>query len=399
MPPSGSIKPQPSPGRGFFDVANRGMNHVETSEAMGAGHPDKVADLISDTILDSCLTEYPASRVGCEVLVKGGTVIVAGEITTAAKLNIDHLVRQAVREAGYRTAEDDPVFNAESLSIINLLTQQSGDIALGVNAPEQGAGDQGIMYGYACSDTTELMPMPIALASLLMRELDAVRPTIEWMRPDSKCQVSVEYDEGGHPLRVSDVVLSTQHAPFVNADKIRAWCDDFIRKTLPADMVDDGTRIVINPTGRFVIGGPQADCGLTGRKIIADTYGGIGRHGGGAFSGKDCSKVDRSGAYMCRWVAKHIVAAGLAKRCSVQVSYAIGKAEPVSMRIETDASGDAEAISRKVQDVFSFRPADIERELGLRAPIFRGTTNYGHFGKAYLPWEQLRPDYLASLAE
>ena len=364
---------------------------------MGCGHPDKVADAISDAILDACLAQDPESRVGCETLVKGNQVILAGEITTKAKLDYERIVRDTVRSIGYRTAQDDPIFNSESLNVTNLICEQSPDIALGVDenkgeGKEQGAGDQGMMFGYACNETPELMPAPIMFAHRIMRKLEEVRKSgkISWLRPDAKCQVTVEYNYEGKPHLISAVVLSTQHAPDATREEIEKLCLEVIKSSLPASLLTSNTQFLINPTGRFVTGGPQADCGLTGRKIIADTYGGVGRHGGGAFSGKDASKVDRSAAYMCRWVAKHIVAAGLAKHCEVQVSYAIGKAEPVSVEVLSDCSFlTSDELARRVKETFSFKPADIIEALGLKNPIFSATTNYGHFGKADLPWEKL----------
>lgn len=368
---------------------------------MGSGHPDKVADAISDAILDACLAQDPESRVGCETLVKGNHVILAGEITTKAKLDFERIVRDTVREIGYRTTHDDPIFNAESLNVTNLICEQSPDIALGVDenkgkGKEQGAGDQGMMFGYACDETPELMPAPIMFSHRIMRRLEAVRKSgaCTWLRPDAKCQVTVEYSYengyAGKPCCISAVVLSTQHSPDVTREEIERTCIEVIRASLPASLLSPSTQFLINPTGRFVTGGPQADCGLTGRKIIADTYGSVGRHGGGAFSGKDASKVDRSAAYMCRWVAKHIVASGLAKHCEVQVSYAIGKAEPVSVEVLSDCSFlTREELARRVKETFSFKPADIIEALGLKNPIFSATTNYGHFGKSDLPWEKL----------
>ena len=376
-----------------------------TSESMGCGHPDKVADAISDAILDACLAQDPESRVGCETLVKGNQVVLAGEITTKAKLDYEQIVRDTVRSIGYRTAQDDPVFNSESLNVTNLICEQSPDIALGVDenkgaGKEQGAGDQGMMFGYACNETPELMPAPIMFAHRIMRKLEEVRKSgkISWLRPDAKCQVTVEYSYDGKPSHISAVVLSTQHAPDVTREEIENICLEVIKSSLPASLLSPATQFHINPTGRFVTGGQQADCGLTGRKIIADTYGGVGRHGGGAFSGKDASKVDRSAAYMCRWVAKHIVAAGLAKHCEVQVSYAIGKAEPVSVEILSDCNFlTSDELARRVKETFSFKPADIIEAQGLKNPIFSATTNYGHFGKADLPWEKLDPKKLDKL--
>ncbi len=385
--------------------------HIFSSESVGEGHPDKVADLISDTVVDACLAQDPASRVACETLVKDSHVILAGEITTKAVLDYDKLVRDTVRAIGYATPADDPVFNAETLSITNLLSTQSPDIAQGVDAreaegkdgAEQGAGDQGIMFGYAANETPELMPAPIMFAHRIMIELARVRHSgeVAWLRPDSKSQVAVEYGEDGKPARILNVVLSTQHAEDAGIDTIRSFCTELIRRVLPAELITPETEFFINPTGRFVIGGPHGDSGLTGRKIIVDTYGGMGRHGGGAFSGKDCSKVDRSGAYMCRWVAKHIVAAGLAERCELQVAYAIGKASPVSIMVDVDSFGTAsvseDVIIQRVLKAFSFKPADMESALGLRRPIFARSTNYGHFSRADLPWEQLDPARLAIL--
>ncbi len=377
--------------------------HLFTSESVGEGHPDKVADYISDTILDACLEQDPDSRVACETLVKDQHVVLAGEITTTARLDYDRLVRDTIRAIGYRTADDDPVFNAESVDITNYLSTQSPDIAQGVDAreadgkegSEQGAGDQGIMFGFASDETPELMPAPIMFSHRIMRELARVRHSgeVPWLRPDSKSQVAIEYGEDGKPARILNVVLSTQHREEVSIETIRSFCRDLILRVLPADLITPETEFFINPTGRFVIGGPHGDSGLTGRKIIVDTYGGMGRHGGGAFSGKDCSKVDRSGAYMCRWVAKHIVAAGLASRCELQVAYAIGKASPVSIMLDVQTYGPAklpeEEIIRRVNKAFSFKPADMIAALGLKRPIFRHSTNYGHFTKADLPWETL----------
>ncbi len=377
--------------------------HLFTSESVGEGHPDKVADYISDTILDACLEQDPDSRVACETLVKDQHVILAGEITTRARLDYDRLVRDTIRAIGYRTADDDPVFNAESVDITNYLSTQSPDIAQGVDAreadgkegSEQGAGDQGIMFGFASDETPELMPAPIMFSHRIMRELARVRHSgeVPWLRPDSKSQVAIEYGEDGKPARILNVVLSTQHREEVSIETIRSFCRELILRVLPADLITPETEFFINPTGRFVIGGPHGDSGLTGRKIIVDTYGGMGRHGGGAFSGKDCSKVDRSGAYMCRWVAKHIVAAGLASRCELQVAYAIGKASPVSIMLDVQTYGTAklpeEEIIRRVNKAFSFKPADMIAALGLKRPIFRHSTNYGHFTKADLPWETL----------
>ena len=383
--------------------------HLFSSESVGEGHPDKVADLISDSILDACLAQDPASRVACETMVKDNHVILAGEITTAAKVDYERIVRDTIDAIGYRTPKDDDVFNASTVTIENYLTAQSPDIAQGVDAraaegkdgSEQGAGDQGIMFGYAADETPELMPAPIMYAHLIMKELARVRHTgtLAWLRPDSKSQVAVAYGEDGRPHHIVNVVLSTQHTEDVDVATIRAFCKELILRVLPAELITPETEFFINPTGRFVIGGPHGDSGLTGRKIIVDTYGGMGRHGGGAFSGKDCSKVDRSGAYMCRWVAKHIVAAGLASRCELQVAYAIGKAEPVSLMADTFGTETvpADTIIERVKAAFSFKPADIEKVLGLRAPIFARSTNYGHFTDQSQPWEQLDAHKLAIL--
>lgn len=384
---------------------------IFSSESVGEGHPDKVADLISDTVVDACLAQDPASRVACETLVKDGHVILAGEITTKAVIDYESLVRDVVRSIGYATPADDEVFNAQTLDVTNYLSTQSPDIAQGVDAcaaegkdgAEQGAGDQGIMFGYASNETPELMPAPIMFAHRIMIELARVRHSgeVAWLRPDSKSQVAVEYGANGKPTRILNVVLSTQHTEDVSIDTIRSFCEALVRRVLPAELITEQTEFFINPTGRFVIGGPHGDSGLTGRKIIVDTYGGMGRHGGGAFSGKDCSKVDRSGAYMCRWVAKHIVAAGLADRCELQVAYAIGKASPVSIMVDVETYGtahvDEAVIIERVLKAFSFKPADMESVLGLRRPIFTRSTNYGHFTKADLPWEVLDPARIAIL--
>jgi S-adenosylmethionine synthetase len=318
-------------------------NYIFSSESVGEGHPDKVCDTISDAILDACLAEDPRSRVACETYAKSNIVVVGGEITSRAVLPYNQLVRQAIRDIGY--VNDDDVFHADRVFIMNIVTTQSPDIAQGVDAraadgkdtAEQGAGDQGLMFGFACDETPELMPSPIMFAHRLGRELTRVRKNkeVKWLRPDAKSQVSVQY-ENGQPVRITNVVVSTQHAPDVKHKVIRDFViKEIIRKVLPAEMLDKETEYLINPTGRFVVGGPQGDTGLTGRKIIVDSYGGMGRHGGGAFSGKDPSKVDRSAAYMGRYVAKNIVAAGLASRCEIQFAYAIGHPEPVSVSVDT----------------------------------------------------------------
>ena len=371
---------------------------VFSSESVGEGHPDKVADLISDSVLDACLAQDRFSRVACETLVKSNQVVIAGEITTRARLNYEQIVRAAVRDIGY--VNDDDVFHADKIFIHNLITRQSPDIAQGVDArrvagkrtAEQGAGDQGLMFGYACTETPELMPTPVMFAHRLGRSLTALRKSgrVKWLRPDAKSQVSIRY-QNGRPTEVVNVVISTQHTADVSHARIRDYLiRHVIKRVIPARLLTPRTEYLINPTGRFVVGGPDGDTGLTGRKIIVDTYGGWGRHGGGAFSGKDPSKVDRSAAYMCRWVAKNIVAAGLAEKAELQVAYAIGHPQPVSVFVDTMGTGRApdEKIARAVEKVFSFKPADIITQLNLLRPIYRQTTNYGHFGKAGLPWER-----------
>ncbi|MDX1679500.1 MAG: methionine adenosyltransferase [Akkermansiaceae bacterium] len=382
---------------------------IFSSESVGEGHPDKVCDTISDAILDACLKVDKTSRVACETFVKSNQVIVGGEITIpklggkpiSAAFNIEKVIREAIVEIGY--INEDDVFHADSVFITNLLTSQSPDIAQGVDAAkakgkktaEQGAGDQGIMFGYACDETPELMPAAIMYAHRLGRELTRIRKggkQARWLRPDAKTQVSVEYVDG-KPKRIVNVVISTQHADGIAHSTIEKFCiEKVIKKVLPSKMIDDETEFLINPTGNFVIGGPQGDSGLTGRKIIVDTYGGSGRHGGGAFSGKDPSKVDRSAAYMARWVAKNVVAAGLASKCELQFAYAIGHPLPVSVHIDTFGTGittDAK-ILKAVLKVFSFKPADIVDQLKLLRPIYSKSTNYGHFGKedCDLPWEK-----------
>jgi S-adenosylmethionine synthetase len=382
---------------------------IFSSESVGEGHPDKVCDTISDAILDACLTVDSKSRVACETLVKSNMVVVAGEITIpklgqnkpiSEAINVEKVIRDAIKGIGY--TNDDDVFHADKVFINNYLTTQSPDIAQGVDAKkaknkdtaEQGAGDQGIMFGYACNETEELMPAPIMFAHRLGRELTKIRKSgkVKWLRPDAKSQVSVEYVDG-KPTRIVNVVISTQHTADIEHGDIRAFCvDQVIKKVLPKNMLTPNTEFLINPTGRFVVGGPQGDSGLTGRKIIVDTYGGMGRHGGGAFSGKDPSKVDRSAAYMARWVAKNVVAAGFAERCELQFAYAIGHPRPVSVHIDTFGTGvkSDEAILSAVLKVFSFKPADIVAQLDLLRPIYSKSTNYGHFGKsdADLTWEQ-----------
>ena len=372
-------------------------NFIFSSESVGEGHPDKVSDYISDSILDACLEQDPNSRVACETLVKSNCVFLAGEITTRAELNFEAIVRQAIREIGY--INDDDVFHADKVFVSNILTAQSADIAQGVDAvgasgkdtEEQGAGDQGIMFGYACQQTPELMPAPIMFAHRLLREMAHQRKELRvpWLRPDVKSQVALEYVDG-KPVAIKNVVISTQHSASVEHAKIREFCiNQVIQKVLPAELITADTEYLINPTGNFVIGGPQGDAGLTRRKIIVDTYGGWARHGGGAFSGKDPSKVDRSAAYFTRWVAKNIVAAGLADSCELEVAYAIGHPYPTSIHVDTFGTGTAsdEKIAQAAQKVFSFKPADIVSQLDLLRPIYRKSTNYGHFAKDYLPWE------------
>lgn len=371
-----------------------------SSESVGEGHPDKVADYISDSILDACLAQDPLSRVACETLVKNNIVTLAGEITTTAKFDYNDVVRQAIRDIGYVCDRDDPVFHADDVFINNYLTRQSPDIAQGVDAKaaegketaEQGAGDQGIMFGYACKETEELMPAAIMYAHRILRELADVRKSdgVNWLRPDVKSQVAVNYTDGKID-HIDNVVVSTQHTEDVSLAEIsRFIIENVIRKVLPAELITEKTQFLINPTGKFVVGGPAGDAGLTGRKIIVDTYGGWGRHGGGAFSGKDPSKVDRSAAYFCRWVAKNVVAAGLAEICELQVAYAIGYPHPTSIHIETfDSSVHSdESIIAAINEVFSFKPADIVKQLDLLRPIYRESTNYGHLGKPGMPWEQ-----------
>jgi S-adenosylmethionine synthetase len=389
--------------------------YIFSSESVGEGHPDKVCDTISDAILDACLSVDPKSRVACETFVKSNMVVVGGEITVpkigkkpvGSVINLEKVIRDAVAGIGY--TNNDDVFHADTLFINNYLTTQSDDIAQGVDAKkahgkktaEQGAGDQGIMFGYACDETPELMPAPIMYAHRLGRELTRIRKTgkVKWLRPDAKSQVSVEYVDG-RPTRIVNVVISTQHSADVKHAEIEKFCiEQVIKKVLPKNMLTKQTEYLINPTGNFVIGGPQGDSGLTGRKIIVDTYGGMGRHGGGAFSGKDPSKVDRSAAYMGRWVAKNIVAAGLARKCEVQFAYAIGHPLPVSVHVDTFGTGTVadKKILAAILKVFSFKPADIVKQLKLLRPIYSKSTNYGHFGKddKDLTWE--RTDKVAEL--
>jgi len=376
-------------------------NFIFSSESVGEGHPDKVADTISDAVLDACLAQDKYSRVACETYCKSNLVVVGGEITTKAKLDFNQIARDAIREIGY--VNDDDVFHADKVLIMNAVTSQSPDIAQGVDArkaegkkkAEQGAGDQGLMFGYATDETPELMPAPIMYAHKLGRVLTKIRKSgkVPWLRPDAKSQVSVRYVDD-QPVEITNVVISTQHAHDAKHKTIEEFCiEEVIKKTLPKRLLTKKTLFLINPTGRFVVGGPQGDTGLTGRKIIVDSYGGMGRHGGGAFSGKDPSKVDRSAAYMGRWVAKNIVASGIASSAEIQFAYAIGYPEPVSVCVNTFGTAiegitDAK-IEKAVKEVFSFKPANIVAQLNLLRPIYSKTTNYGHFGKndKAITWE------------
>jgi len=369
-----------------------------TSESVSMGHPDKVADQISDAILDSMLAQDAGSRVACETMVTTGLVIVAGEITSKAKVDIPSLVRETVCQIGY--TDSSYGLDGNTCGVIVSLDKQSPDISQGVTAgtgmfKEQGAGDQGMMFGYACRQTPVLMPLPIYLANRLVERLAKVRQNrkLPWLRPDGKSQVTVEYDENNKPIRMDTVVVSTQHAPQINYPKLRkAVIDNVIMPILPKRLVDKKLKIYVNPTGRFVVGGPHGDCGLTGRKIIVDTYGGMGRHGGGAFSGKDPTKVDRSASYMTRYVAKNIVAARLADDCEVQLAYAIGVAEPVSVRVDTRGTGKipADEITDLVREVFPLTPSGIIKHLKLRRPIYLATARNGHFGRTgeTFTWEK-----------
>ena len=380
--------------------------YLFTSESVTEGHPDKLCDQISDAVLDACLAQDPTSRVACETATKTGFVMIFGEITTNAEINYDELARQVIREIGYDSS--DKGFDAETAGVLVAVAKQSGDIAMGVNQALEaktgemsdaeieaiGAGDQGMMFGYACTETPTYMPLPIYLAHRITRRLAEVRKQgrLPWLRPDGKSQVTIEY-EYGKPKRVHTVLVSTQHAPDISHQAIReAVIEEVIKPVLPPELVDGEIRYFVNPTGRFVIGGPMGDAGMTGRKIIVDTYGGMGRHGGGAFSGKDPTKVDRSGAYAARWVAKNIVAAGLAERCEIQVAYAIGVAKPVSVNVETFGTGRIpdEDIVRLVNEFFDLRPGAIIRDLNLRQPLYRQVAAYGHFGRddLDLPWER-----------
>lgn len=367
------------------------MNYTFTSESVSEGHPDKVCDYIADSILDAYLEQDPKSRVACEVLCKEDTAVIAGEITSGATVNHEQIVRQAIRQIGY--TDESESFNADRVKLIELITKQSSEISQGVDVgkgidQEQGAGDQGIMFGYATDETPELMPLPILLAHRLSEALSDERKnnSVLWLRPDAKTQVSVVY-ENNQPVRVSDVLVSTQHAANTSRDEIYAYVTEQLAPLVLDNWFNKEIRFQVNPTGSFIHGGPTADCGVTGRKIIVDTYGGMGRHGGGAFSGKDPSKVDRSGAYFCRYVARQIVKEGLANKAEVQVSYAIGVAQPVSVKVDTFGTGDETAATKFVHQ-FDFRPSAIIETLDLLKPIYKQTTNYGHFGKRNLSWEK-----------
>src|SRR4051812_49228300 len=359
-------------------------NYTFTSESVSEGHPDKVSDYIADSILDAHLALDPASRVACEVLCKSGDVILAGEITSKGDVDYEAVARKAIREIGYTDKAE--AFNADGVKVTKLISKQSGDIAMGVDTG--GAGDQGLMFGYATDETPELMPLPVQMAHKLARRLAEYRHSGKesWLRPDSKTQVSVEY-EGNTPKRVSTVLISTQHAADASQSKIKSFLGEKLIPEVLGEWFGKHVEILVNPTGQFIEGGPSADCGVTGRKIIVDSYGGMGRHGGGAFSGKDPSKVDRSGAYFGRFVARQVVKKGFAKRAEVQVAYAIGRAEPVSVRVDTFGTGDAMA-AEEFAKTFDFRPAAMIERLQLRKPIYKTTTNYGHFGKKGLAWEE-----------
>ena len=384
-----------------------------TSESVTEGHPDKMCDQISDAVLDACLEQDPKSRVACETAIKTGYVMLLGEITTEAYVDFDKLVRKVVNEIGYDRGKKG--FDGNTCGVLSAVASQSSDIAMGVDEALEsksgemteaeieaiGAGDQGMMFGYACNETPTLMPMPIYLAHKLTLRLTEVRKngTLDWVRPDGKSQVTIEYSKG-QPKRVDTVLISTQHAPDISAEDIRAQIiEHVINPILPADMVDDHLKIFVNPTGRFVIGGPMGDAGVTGRKIIVDTYGGMGRHGGGAFSGKDATKVDRSAAYASRWVAKNIVAAGIADRCVIQLAYAIGVAHPLSINVESFGTGKIsdDKISALIDEHFDLRPGAIIRDLDLRKPIYRQTSAYGHFGREDVEFTWERTDRAEAL--
>jgi S-adenosylmethionine synthetase len=367
--------------------------HLFTSESVTEGHPDKVADQISDAVLDAILKEDSEARVACETLVTTGLVMIAGEITTKAYVHLPDIVRKTVKEIGYTSSEMG--FDYNTCAVMSSIDRQSPDIAMGVDTTkekEQGAGDQGLMFGFACRETPELMPAAIQYSHALTKKLAECRKngTLPFLRPDGKAQVTIEY-ENGLPSRITTVVVSTQHSPEVTQSKIHeAVIEEVIKKSLPAHLLAKETRFLVNPTGRFVIGGPQGDCGLTGRKIIVDTYGGSAPHGGGAFSGKDPSKVDRSACYMTRYIAKNIVAAGIADRCLVQVAYAIGVAEPVSVLVHCDGTSkvDESSLSAAVREVFGLKPAEITRALDLKKPVYSPTAAYGHFGREEFRWEK-----------